>query len=104
VIHATILRTDKDTDQVAEMLIPQFLNMWKYYLGENLLVATGAAQDYTSGTQFWNIRGRLLYNATIGQPFYNSSFVNGTTRPKPLLRTTSQERILDSALAWANGK
>ncbi len=82
----------------------QFLNTWKYALGKNLLLPSGAAQDYTSGTSFWNTRGRLLYNATVGQPYYNASFTNGTARPLPLLRTTSQERILDSALAWANGK
>jgi hypothetical protein len=59
--------------------------------------------DLTVGSDFWNTRGRLLYNATVGKPYYNASFVNGTERPKPVLRTTSQPRILDSALAWANG-
>jgi len=59
---------------------------------------------WSDGRSFWNTRGRLLYNATIGQPYYNASFTNGTVRPKPVLRTTSQARILDSALAWANGE
>lgn len=68
-----------------------------------MLVPSGAAQDYTSGTSFWNTRGRLLYNASAGQPYYNETFTNGTTRPKVVLRTTSQARIYDSALAWANG-
>ncbi|KAL8634369.1 MAG: hypothetical protein Q9228_008037 [Teloschistes exilis] len=81
-----------------------FLNTWQYYLGSGLLLPTGAAQDFTSGARFWNERGRLLYNASIGQPFYNATFNNGTARPLPLLRTTSQERILDSALAWAGGE
>lgn len=40
----------------------------KEYMVANLLEPTGAAQNYTAGTDFWNQRARLLYNATVGQP------------------------------------
>lgn len=71
-------------------------------LGSGTLLPSGAAQLSAAAADFWNTRGRLLYNATVGQTFYNASFTNGTARPLPLLRTTGQERILDSALSWAN--
>ncbi|KZT58772.1 phosphoglycerate mutase-like protein [Calocera cornea HHB12733] len=68
-----------------------------------LLVETGAAQLFTSGTQFWNLYGRLLYGANPGQPYYNASNPDGTPRTKPVIRTTSQPRILQSAIFWAQG-
>ncbi|EJU00483.1 phosphoglycerate mutase-like protein [Dacryopinax primogenitus] len=68
-----------------------------------LLVETGAAQLFTSGTQFWNLYGRLLYGAKAGQPYYNASNSDGTARTKPVLRTTSQARIFQSAIFWAQG-
>ncbi|KAG8871404.1 hypothetical protein FRB97_008719 [Tulasnella sp. 331] len=80
-----------------------FLNTYSYRLGESLLVPSGGAQEVKSGADFWNTRGRLLYDAPPGQAYYNSSFTDGTTRPKPTLRTTSQARIYNSAVAWATG-
>ncbi|KAG8982798.1 hypothetical protein FRB94_007850 [Tulasnella sp. JGI-2019a] len=80
-----------------------FLNTYSYQLGRSLLVPTGAAQEFKSGSDFWNTRGRLLYNAPPGETYYNATFTNGTTRPKPTLRTTSQARIYNSAVAWASG-
>lgn len=81
-----------------------FLNTWSYELGqgplEGTLTAPGSVTEFTSGVKFWNQYGRLLYNATAGQPRYNSSLVGGT---KPVLRTTSQTRILQSAQYWATG-
>lgn len=51
----------------------------------------------------FSLYGRLLYDAIPGQNYYNASFTNGTARPKPVLRTTSQARILQSAEFWAEG-
>lgn len=44
-----------------------------------------------------------MYNATVGQVAYNGSYTNGTARPKPVLRTTSQSRIHNSQISWALG-
>lgn len=81
-----------------------FLNTWTYELGEGplegTLTAPGSVTEFTSGVKFWNDYGRLLYNATAGQPRYNASLVKDS---KPILRTTSQERILLSAEYWATG-
>jgi len=80
-----------------------FLNSYRYILGESLLTGLGAATEFSSGVAFWNRYGRTLYNATAGQLAYNSSYPNGTARPKPLLRTTSQSRIRNSEINWALG-
>lgn len=72
-------------------------------MGEGYLTGIGAQTEFASGVQFWNQYGRLLYNASIGQLYYNGTFVNGTTRPKPVLRTTSQARIENSQISWALG-
>jgi hypothetical protein len=52
---------------------------------------------------FWNRYGRTLYNATVAQLQYNSTYTNGTARPKPVLRTTGQSRIENSQISWALG-
>lgn len=82
----------------------EFLNTWTYRLDrgdfEGLLMATGSATEFASGVNFWNQYGRLLYNAVVGQPRYNASLLKGA---KPILRTTSQLRILQSANYWATG-
>ena len=52
---------------------------------------------------FWNRYGRTLYNASTGQVAYNASYINGTARRKPVLRTTSQSRIQNSEINWALG-
>lgn len=44
-----------------------------------------------------------LYNATVAQLAYNSTFNNGTTRPPVVLRTTGQSRIENSQINWALG-
>lgn len=83
----------------------QWLEHWNYTLGTDLLVAQGTATEFTSGSAFWASHGRLLY----GKPdalFYSKDlnvFDNGTERPVPVLRTTSQSRIHASARAWAAG-
>ena len=80
-----------------------FLGSYEYILGESYLTGIGASTEFAAGVQFWNKYGRTLYNATLGQTYYNASYTNGTARPKPLLRTTSQSRIANSAINWALG-
>jgi hypothetical protein len=80
-----------------------FLNTYKYQLGESLLTGLGAATEFQSGVTHWNRYGRILYNASAGQLQYNASFVNGTARPKPVFRTTSQSRIYNSLINFALG-
>lgn len=66
-------------------------------------MGSGATTEMSAGASFWSKYGRTLYGATAGQLAYNSSFTNGTSRPKPVLRTTSQARIENSMLNWALG-
>ncbi|KAI5476528.1 hypothetical protein MNV49_007538 [Pseudohyphozyma bogoriensis] len=80
-----------------------FLNDYTYQLGFSLLLPTGSAGEYQSATDFWNTRGRLLFNASAGQPYYNATLSNGTTLPKMNFRTTNQSRVLASAYAWLAG-
>lgn len=80
-----------------------FLNSYEYQMGEGYLTGIGAQTEFASGVQFWNQYGRLLYNASIGQLYYNGTYLNGTARPKPVLRTTSQARIENSQISWALG-
>ncbi|KAF2490043.1 3-phytase [Lophium mytilinum] len=80
-----------------------FLNSWHYIMGSSLLTGLGASSEFQSGVQFWNRYGRTLYNASAGQLAYNASFENGTARPKPVLRTTSQSRIENSQINWSLG-
>jgi hypothetical protein len=80
-----------------------FLNSYEYQMGESFLTGIGAITEFTAGVQFWNRYGRSLFNASIGQLAYNASFPNGTARPKPVLRTTSQSRMWNSQINWALG-
>lgn len=80
-----------------------FLNAWKYVLGLDKLLPTGAATEATSGASFWSQYGRLLYRAGRGDAKYDPSmnvYPNGTARPKPTFRTTSYPRILESVRLW----
>ncbi|KAK4943678.1 hypothetical protein LTR10_016775 [Elasticomyces elasticus] len=80
-----------------------FLNTYQYQMGESYLVGQGASQLFQAGVTFWERYGRTLYNATPGQLAYNATYSNGTARPKPVLRTTSQSRIENSEINWALG-
>jgi hypothetical protein len=80
-----------------------FLNTYKYQMGESYLTGNGAVTEFQAGVSFWNRYGRSLYNATLGQLSYNASYSNGTSRPKPFLRTTGQSRIWNSQINWALG-
>lgn len=59
------------------------MNDWKYNLGSNLLTPAGSQQLYDSGVQSY-YRYSALYNSTA-------------QKHKPVVRTTSQSRMLDSA-------
>ncbi|PYH91212.1 multiple inositol polyphosphate phosphatase [Aspergillus ellipticus CBS 707.79] len=83
-----------------------FLNHWEYVMGTEALLPTGAATEATSGAWFWSKYGRTLYRAPAGMADWDESlnvFPNGTQRPKPMYRTTSQARILESARWWLSG-
>ncbi|KAG2001652.1 hypothetical protein GB937_009994 [Aspergillus fischeri] len=84
-----------------------FLNDWEYILAEDTLLETGAATEATAGASFWAKYGRLLYRAgRENGAAWNASlnvYPNGTARPKPVFRTTSQPRILESARWWLSG-
>lgn len=81
-----------------------FLNSYEYLIPDTgYLTGVGADTEFLSGTAFWNRYGRILYNASAGQLQYNASYTNGSARPKPVLRTTSQSRIENSQISWALG-
>lgn len=80
-----------------------FLNTYTYLLDESYLTGVGAVTEFSSGVSFWNRYGRLLYDAVPGQLAYDANYPNGTARPKPVLRTTSQSRIWNSQINWALG-
>jgi hypothetical protein len=82
-----------------------WLDGWQYSLGTDLLVSRGVATEFQSGAEFWVSHGRYLYHAGE-QLFYSpelNKFDNGTARPMPVLRATTQSRIDTSARAWAAG-
>ncbi|KAF3492148.1 uncharacterized protein GIQ15_01665 [Arthroderma uncinatum] len=84
----------------------KFLNDWENLLGMDTLLATGSSTEATSGANFWNKYARLLYRAGPGVARWNESlnvFPNGTARPHPIFRTTTQDRILESAKWWLSG-
>lgn len=84
-----------------------FLNEWRYLLGRDLLVDSGAATEVKAGADFWGRYGRLLYRVQPGdgiglaawEPGLNK-YLDGAARPKPVFRTTGKERILESARWW----
>ena len=80
-----------------------FLSSYEYIMSESYLTGIGASTEFTAGSTFWNRYGRILYNAVPGQLQYNSTYMNLTARPKPVLRTTSQSRIENSQINWALG-
>lgn len=65
-----------------------FLNDWKYELGAEILVPVGAQELFDSGVSHYYQYGKL----------YNAS-----SEKKPVIRTTSEQRMLDSARYWTLG-
>ena len=58
---------------------PAFLNTYRYPLMEtSLLTGVGAVTEANAGATFWNLYGRTLYYATVGQLAYN---VNSLMEP-----------------------
>jgi len=66
-----------------------FLNTWQYELGAEVLVPVGTQELFDSGVHSYYRYGKL-YNAT-------------TQAHKPVVRTTSEERMLTSAQYFALG-
>ena len=81
----------------------EFLNTYQYIMSESYLTGKGAATEFNLGTKFWDQYGRILYNATLGQVAFNSSGAGEKKQPKPVLRTTDESRIENSALSWSLG-
>jgi hypothetical protein len=80
-----------------------FLTSYVYQMNESYLTGIGARTEFNLGVDFFNKFGRTVLNASAGQVNYNPDFLNGTARPKPVLRTTSQSRIRESQINWALG-
>lgn len=81
-----------------------FLNTYQYILQDTgLLTGLGASAEFMAGVTFWNRYGRTLYNASVAQLAYNATAPDGTSREKPVLRTTGQSRIENSLINWALG-
>lgn len=81
-----------------------FLNTYHYLLNDQgYLTNVGANTEFAAGVWFWNKYGRLLFDAQPGQLAYDPNYPNGTARPKPVLRTTSQSRMWNTQINWALG-
>lgn len=81
-----------------------FLNTYQYLLNDQgYLTNVGANTEFAAGVWFWNKYGRLLFEAQPGQLAYDPNYPNGTARPKPVLRTTSQSRMWNTQINWALG-
>lgn len=85
----------------------QWIQDWEYLLSEDLLVGSGVGKLFESGVKFWTSHGRFLYgNASLRLLAWDDDinvYPNGTKRPKPLVRSTTQSRMQDSARAWSAG-
>ncbi|PWN34218.1 phosphoglycerate mutase-like protein [Meira miltonrushii] len=66
-----------------------FLSNWTYKLGAELLVPQGAQEEFNSGIKHYYDYG-ALYNET-------------KNLAKPVIRTTSESRMLESAQYWTAG-
>ena len=64
-----------------------FLNHWNYSMGSQLLVHQGAQENFDSGVRAYYQYAKLLENV----------------KEKPVFRTTSQSRMLDTARYWLLG-
>lgn len=108
---STVLRMREVARKLKSMTRPPaggqlaWIETWEYTLGKEQLVGAGVGSMFDSGARFWGTHGRLLYGAPDAIRWNRTlnKFANGTARPRPLLRATDQERIRDSALAWAAG-
>ncbi|EST09309.1 Histidine phosphatase superfamily, clade-2 [Kalmanozyma brasiliensis GHG001] len=73
-----------------------FLNSYKFGVGEELLTPVGRGQLYDSG-----VKAALLYGKLVADDLAET---DANKKPKTLFaRAGSQQRIVDSGLAWLNG-
>lgn len=73
-----------------------FLNNYKFGVGEELLTPVGRGQLYDSG-----VKAALLYGKLVASDLVEK---DAKGKPKTLFaRAGSQQRIVDSGLAWLNG-
>ncbi|KAJ9474504.1 Repressible acid phosphatase [Pseudozyma hubeiensis] len=73
-----------------------FLNNYKFGVGEELLTPVGRGQLYDSG-----VKAALLYGKLVSDDLAE---LDAHSKPKFLFaRAGSQQRIVDSGLAWLNG-
>ncbi|KAE8152821.1 histidine phosphatase superfamily [Aspergillus avenaceus] len=83
-----------------------FLRDWRYLLGRDVLLPSGAATEMSSGADIWSSYGRMLYRAPASQSGWEpglNKYPNGTERSKPVFRTTDKQRVRVSAEWWLNG-
>ncbi|UZJ55613.1 hypothetical protein CBS101457_004933 [Exobasidium rhododendri] len=80
---ANISKTTNSSSDFNATGILSFLNTWQYQLGAEVLVPVGTQELFDSGVHSFYRYGKL-YNAT-------------TQTHKPVVRTTSEQRMLDSA-------
>lgn len=96
----------KDMDQSTSKVF-EWVDDWEYKLKTDLLVASGVGTEFESGSDFWASHGQMLFNSTEkGFLFYDPSlnvYENGTSKPLPVVRATTQSRIQTSARSWAAG-
>ncbi|PWZ00413.1 phosphoglycerate mutase-like protein [Testicularia cyperi] len=74
----------------------EFLNQYKFGVGEELLTPVGRAQLYDSGA-----KAALLYGKLVADDAAEPD-INGQSKTL-FARAGSQQRIVDSGLAWLNG-
>ncbi|RAK81179.1 histidine phosphatase family protein [Aspergillus fijiensis CBS 313.89] len=80
-----------------------FLNEWQYIFaggGTNTLLPSGTTTAHAAGAAFWSQYGRLLYDVGTEDPFWREGL---NVSAKLVFRTTSEERIVESAKWWLNG-
>ncbi|ODQ67933.1 phosphoglycerate mutase-like protein, partial [Nadsonia fulvescens var. elongata DSM 6958] len=92
-------------NSTSEPLPPfEWIKDWNYTLGAELLTPLGVATEFSAGAKFWSDYGQALFKTD--QQFYSpkiNTYSNGTQRPIPVIRATTQSRIQTSAEAWAAG-
>lgn len=80
-----------------------FLNEWQYIFaggGTNTLLPSGTTTAHAAGAAFWSQYGRLLYDVGTEDPFWREGL---NVSAKLVFRTTSEERIVESAKWWLSG-
>ncbi|ODQ67935.1 phosphoglycerate mutase-like protein [Nadsonia fulvescens var. elongata DSM 6958] len=82
----------------------EWIKTWNYTLDQDILTSKGIATEFSSGAKLWSDYSKTLFKTD--QQFYSPeiyTYENGTQRPIPVIRATTQSRIQTSAEAWAAG-